>query len=131
MTARARLAALAAAAEYPPATLTLIAEATLPRYRAGEPLDHTALGHVASAVEVLTEAGIGAAALPQLVQRHQRAAGARWRDSFWAHALRTASARVQPDPVAPREPSGHATRAPRRGGFGRERRLTPRKETNP
>jgi hypothetical protein len=106
VTPRARLAALAAAGDYPPATLTLIAEATLPRYRAGEPLDHTALGHVASAVVVVTEAGISAAALPQLVQRHQRAAGVRWRDGFWALALHLASARAQPEPVTPREPSG-------------------------
>jgi hypothetical protein len=62
--------------------------------------------HVTSAVEVLAEAGVSAAALPQLVHRHQRADAARWRDSFWAHALHTASARAQPEPVTPREPSG-------------------------
>jgi hypothetical protein len=113
MTARARLAALAASAGYPRATLALIAEVTLPRYHAGEPLDDTALQHVASAVGVLTEAGINATALQQLVQRHQRADAARWRDSFWAHALHTASARAQPDPLTPREPS--ATRDARTG----------------
>ena len=131
MNPHAPLAALATAAEYPPATLSLIAEATLARYHAGEPLDDTALGHVASAVEVLIEAGISAARLPQLVQRYQRADGARWRDSFWAHALRTASAREH------QAPSRRAT-PPARDARVAARRLRARpppdlagKETNP
>jgi hypothetical protein len=101
MTPRARLAAAATAAGYPAATLTLIAEAALPRYHAGEQLDDSALQHVASAAELLAEAGISAAALPQLVEQHQRADADGWRERFWSHPLHSANAHPQPDPATP------------------------------
>ena len=116
--ARDRLAAQAAAAGYPTALLATVAEATLPRHRAGERLDDRQIQHVTAAVETLAQAGISAAQLPELVAEHQRRHGEQWRDRFWAHVLRAANdrtrapqppcavtGRVRPRPVRPAEPA--------------------------
>jgi hypothetical protein len=106
--ARDRLAAQAAAAGYPPALLTTVADATLPRHRAGERLDDRQIQHVTAAVEALTEAGISAEQLPALVVEHRHRHGEQWRDRFWAHVLRAANDRTA-------HPSRHA---PARGETG-------------
>jgi hypothetical protein len=93
VSARARLAARAAEAGYSAATLTAIAEATLPRYQPGEPLDDRAINEVCSAVETLAQAGHDAEAVRRLIAEHRARDPARWRVRFWQHALREANAR--------------------------------------
>jgi hypothetical protein len=93
MSPRARLAALAAAAGYPTATLDLIVEATLPRHPAGERLRDAQLEQVTSAVEVLAQAGRSAASIEVLTAEYRRADGERWRERFWERAVRTAAVR--------------------------------------
>jgi hypothetical protein len=93
--ARARLAALAAAAGYGPDALALIADAALPGHRPGERLDETAVAHVASAVEVLTQAG-HAAVLGDIVAHYRdRYSQLCWREPFWQRQLRTAALRYR------------------------------------
>jgi hypothetical protein len=92
--ARARLAALATAAGYGPDTLLLIADAALPAYGAGDRLDETLIGHVATAVEVLAQCGYPAAVLPDLFDSYRgRYHGRRWRERFWRAQLRIAALR--------------------------------------
>jgi hypothetical protein len=92
--ARTRLAALAAAAGYGPATLLLIAEATLPRQQPGERLDDAGLAQVTSAVEVLAQCGHSAEAISELVGSYrQRHRDGRWREHFWHAQLRIAALR--------------------------------------
>ena len=98
--ARARLAAVAAAAGYPGTLLTQIAHATLPAYRPGDTLSAAQIEHVAVAVDTLLEAGHDADSAGELIARHQQAAGARWREALWADVLRAANARPAP-PASP------------------------------
>jgi hypothetical protein len=91
--ARDRLAAQAAAAGYPPALLTTVADATLPRHRAGQRLDDRQIDHLTAAVETLAQAGINAEQLPELVAQHRRRHGQQWRERLWAHVLRAANDR--------------------------------------
>jgi hypothetical protein len=91
--ARKRLAAQAAAAGYPAALVTTVAEATLPRHRAGEPLDDAQIEQITSAVETLAQAGRTAEQLPELVAHYRRHHGEDWRQRFWAQSLRTANFR--------------------------------------
>ena len=97
--ARARLAAVAAAAAYPGALLTQIAHATLPAYRRGDTLTDTQIEHVAVAVEALAESGHDADSAGERIARHQHTGNERWRDELWAEVLRAANAR--PVPPAP------------------------------
>ena len=94
--ARARLAAVAAAAGYPGTLLTQIAHATLPAYRPGDTLSDAQIEQLTLAVEVLTESGHDADATTTLIARHRQAGGERWRDALWAEALRAANARCAP-----------------------------------
>jgi hypothetical protein len=116
--ARDRLAAQAAAAGYPTALLTTVADATLPRHRAGERLDDRQIDHVTAAIATLAQAGISAEQLPKLVAEHQGRHGAKWRDRLWAHVLRAANDRT----AHPTHP------APSRGetGPGRPTQPSPR-----
>jgi hypothetical protein len=92
--ARARLAALATAAGYGPDALALIADAALPEHRLGERLDETSVAHVASAVEVLAQAGHPAAVLGDIVAHYRDRYGELcWREQFWQRQLRTAALR--------------------------------------
>jgi hypothetical protein len=122
--ARDRLAAQAAAAGYPTALLTTVADATLPRHRAGERLDDRQIDHLTAAVETLAEAGISAEQLPGLVADHRRRHGEQWRDRFWAHVLRAANDRTSharrhaPSP-GKSGPARHAQPSPRPGTPGR------------
>ena len=96
--ARARLAAVAAAAGYPGPLLTQIAHATFPAYRPGDTLSDTQIEHVAVAVDTLREAGHDADAVRVLMGRY-RDSTPDWRNALWAEALRLANAR--PAPPAP------------------------------
>ena len=91
--ARARLAAHAAAAGYPRELLTTVAEATLPRYQAGERLDDERIERLTIAVETLAQAGLSAEELPVLVAHYRHRHGRRWQERFWAQALRSANLR--------------------------------------
>jgi hypothetical protein len=92
--ARARLAALAAAAGYGPDALLVIAEATLPRQRPGERLDDAGLAQVTSAMEVLAQCGYTATEISDLVGSYRsRHRDGRWREHFWRAQLRIAAAR--------------------------------------
>ena len=94
--ARARLAALAAAAGYGPDTLALIAAAALPQHRPGERLDDAGVAHVASAVEVLAQCGHPHSALADLVASYRDRYGERcWREHFWRAQLQIAAARYR------------------------------------
>lgn len=95
MSARQRLCQLAAAAGYPTDVLGLIAQATLPRYEAGERLDDQQVQEVAEAVCALAQAGHRADTLPAIAAHYQRRFGARWREFFWASALRLADTRYR------------------------------------
>ncbi|HEY6887714.1 MAG TPA: hypothetical protein VI300_08045, partial [Solirubrobacter sp.] len=90
--ARERLAALAAAAGYGPDALALIADAALPLYRPGKRLDAMHVAHIASAVEVLAQAGHPAHVLPDLVAHYRDRHGEPcWREAFWSAQLRIAA----------------------------------------
>jgi hypothetical protein len=91
--ARARLAAQAAAAGYPPPLLTTVAEAALPRYTAGKRLDEAQIEQLTIAVETLAQAGVTAEELPVLVAHYRRRYDRRWQERFWAHTLRSANVR--------------------------------------
>lgn len=91
--ARSRLAAQAAAAGYPPSVLALIAHAALADYQPGDELADAQIAQITDAVEVLAQAGYRADRLPDQLAAYQRRHGSRWRDPFWARALRTASVR--------------------------------------
>jgi hypothetical protein len=95
--ARARLAALAAAAGYGADALGLIADAALPtRPARGERLGDTDIANIATAVQVLAQAGHPANALPALVAHYRDRYGERcWREQFWQRQLRTASLRYR------------------------------------
>jgi PD-(D/E)XK nuclease superfamily len=96
--ARNRLAAQAAAAGYPTGLLTAVAEATLPRHQAGEPLDDDQIEQITSAVETLAQAGHTAEQVAELVAHYQRRHGDAWRERFWAQTMRTANLRyAQPE----------------------------------
>jgi hypothetical protein len=105
---RERLAALAAAAGYHTDVLATIAQATLPAYQPGEHLSDPQIKQVATAVEVLAQAGAQAATLPGIVAHYQRRYGPDWRDWFWGQQLRTANLRYQhPERYGP-SPCDHA-----------------------
>jgi PD-(D/E)XK nuclease superfamily len=91
--ARERLAALAAAAAYPDSAVTLLAEATLPRHTAGEPLSESECAQLADAIEVLAQAGRTSDTLALLIADYRQRRGEDWRERFWARTLRTASLR--------------------------------------
>ena len=94
--ARQRLVALAAAAGYGPDTLSLIADAALPAHPPGERLDDTNLAHLASAVEVLAQAGYPAHALAEVVASYRARYGeSGWRGPFWSRQLRAAALRYR------------------------------------
>jgi len=94
--AHARLAALAAAAGYGPDTLGVIADAALPSHRPGERLDDQRVAHIATAIEVLAQAGHPAAALPDLITHYRDRYGEPcWREHFWHAQLRIAAARYR------------------------------------
>jgi hypothetical protein len=109
-TARERLAAQAAAADYPPAALTLIAEAALPGYQPGDKLDGAAIDQVRTAVEILAQAGHPADALPGIIAHYRDRYGERcWREQFWQRQLRTARLRFNHPALygsSPRERAG-------------------------
>jgi hypothetical protein len=94
--ARARLRALADAAGYGPDALALIADAALPIHTAGErPCDRD-VAYVATAVEVLAQAGHPAAVLTALVAHYRARYGEPgWRAQFWQRQLRTACLRYR------------------------------------
>jgi hypothetical protein len=94
--ARTRLAALAAAAGYPADLLCQIAVATLPAYTPGDTLGDAGVDHVASAVELLAEAGHDAHRARELIARHQLHGATRWRDALWREVLGAAVERAQP-----------------------------------
>jgi hypothetical protein len=95
---RSRLAAQAAAAGYPPDLLALIANATLPAYRAGEQLEDSQIRQITDAVEVLAQAGYRADRLAEHIAEYQRRHASDWRERFWARALRIATVRYsRPD----------------------------------
>jgi hypothetical protein len=94
ITARQRLARAARRAGYRADTLTLIAEATLPRHVAGERLDDHGLAHVASAIEILIEAGHSAERLAALSAACRKHHGEGWREEFWRATLAAAAARA-------------------------------------
>jgi hypothetical protein len=91
--ARSRLAAHAAAAGYPTSLLPLIADATLPTRQAGSSVDDAQLEPLASAIDVLAEAGIDAGTLPRQLADYQQRHGAGWRERFWQETLSIASHR--------------------------------------
>jgi hypothetical protein len=92
--ARARLAALATAAGYGPETLQLIADATLPSH--GPRLPAAEIAHVATAVEVLAQAGLPADGLPDVIASYRARYGeACWREQFWRRQLRIAALRYR------------------------------------
>ena len=117
---RGRLAAQAAAAGYPPDLLALIAQVTLPGYRAGEQLDDVQIGQVTDAVEVLAQAGYRADTLAEHMAEYQRRHGDDWREFFWARALRIATVRhsrpdtygLSPCETDPDRVAQHAARQP-------------------
>jgi hypothetical protein len=90
---RERFTALAATAGYPDSALALLAEATLPRHTAGEPLDESERAQLADAIEVLAKAGRTADTLAALIAEYQHRHGPEWGERFWAHTLKTASLR--------------------------------------
>jgi hypothetical protein len=91
--ARERLAALAAAAEYLGSAITLLAEGTLPRHTAGEPLGESECAQLADAIEVLAQAGRTGDTLAAVIGDYRQRHRADWRERFWARTLRTASLR--------------------------------------
>jgi hypothetical protein len=110
---RARLAALKTQAGYSRALLLEIANAALPAYRPGETLDDIQLERLASAVEVLQEAGYDDATARQLIARHRdHDPDGAWRTGFWGEALHAASQRDTrtEHPAAAPADSGRATR---------------------
>ena len=96
-TARTRLAARAAAAGYPADLLTEIAHATIPAYTPGDTLSDARVEQVASAVEVLAEAGHDAHRARELIARHQQSGAERWREALWREALHAADQRTARD----------------------------------
>jgi hypothetical protein len=94
ITARQRLARAAHLAGYPAGTLTLIAQATLPRHTSGERLDDQGLAQVTSAVELLAEAGGSAEQIAALSAACKQRHGERWREAFWRSTLAAAAARA-------------------------------------
>jgi hypothetical protein len=99
---RRRLAAVAAHASYPGTLLAAIAEATLPRYTAGDRLSDDQLGQVADAVELLVEVGLSAEQTSALLGACRERSPERWRERFWTVAIRAvrANARHAPPPRA-------------------------------
>jgi hypothetical protein len=95
LTAREKLAAVAAAVGYPPATLTAIAEAALPRYTAGERLAERQIDEITDAVRTLAQAGLTADEVDALIadHRHRHRHGANWRHALWRQALEAANRR--------------------------------------
>ena len=89
--ARSRLAALAAAAGYPPDLLKQIADATLPGHTRGR-LRETEIRQLTEAVDVLHHSGYSADTVGLLLDDYQRRHGDRWRERFWKSALRIARA---------------------------------------
>ena len=124
--ARARLAALAAAAGYGPDTLALIADAALPAHRPGERLDDTLdrarrhRGRGARPVRLPAPTRSPTSSLTTATAT----ATACWREQFWQRQLRTAALRYQPPallrPLAVRgrprraSPAPHPRARPRR-----------------
>jgi hypothetical protein len=92
--ARSRLAALAAAAGYPPDLLKQIAEATLPGHT-GRRLRDPQIRQLTEAVDVLVQNGYTASTVGLLLDDYQRRHGERWRERFWTNALRIANHRHQ------------------------------------
>ena len=90
--ARSRLAALAAAAGYPPVLLERIADAALPAQTGGR-LRETEIRQLTEAVDVLHHSGYSADTVGLLLDDYQRRHGDRWRERFWTSALRIANAR--------------------------------------
>jgi hypothetical protein len=93
LAAREKLGAAAVAAGYPPATLTAIAEATLPRYTAGERLAERQIDEITDAVRTLAQAGLNADEVNALIAHHRRHHGANWRRALWRQALEAANRR--------------------------------------
>ena len=91
---QARLAALCAAAGYPPALLNLIAEATFPRQTTGEALSEPQARELAEAVKTLAEGGRTAEQIAVLIDEYKQRDGERWRDVFWTRTLRAAAIRA-------------------------------------
>jgi hypothetical protein len=116
VTARARLAARAADAGYTSDTLTAIAEATFPRYGAGERLDDPAIEEVRAAVETLAQAGHTEDTVKRLIAGHRASDPNGWRRRFWEQVLQEANARyaatereaAQPCERDPERPTDHA-----------------------
>jgi len=109
--ARSRLAALAAAAGYPPALLKQIADATLPGHTGGR-LREAHIRQLAEAVDVLHHNGYTASTVRLLLDDYQRRHGERWRERFWTSALRIADHRHQhPELHGDSNPAAAATAA--------------------
>jgi hypothetical protein len=109
LTAREKLAAVAAAAGYPPATLTAIAEAALPRYTAGERLAERQIDEITDAVRTLAQSGLTADEVDALIADHRRRHGANWRHALWRQALEAANRRYADKRRAAAAASGRPT----------------------
>jgi hypothetical protein len=88
---RQRLATVAATG-YPGALLAAIAQAALPGYQTGERLDEQQLSQVADAVELLEEARLSAEQAGAVIAVCRERAPERWREHFWALAVKAAMA---------------------------------------
>ena len=92
--ARARLSALAAAADYGRETLELIVDAALPAHTPGARLNDALIGDVTTAVEVLAQCGYTADELAEIMVSYRlRFRNGRWRERFWHNQLRAATLR--------------------------------------
>jgi len=89
--ARSWLAALAAAAGYPPNLLKRIGDATLPAHTHGR-LRDPEIRQLTEAVDVLTQSGYTPDTVSLLLDDHKQCCGDRWRERFWKSALRIARA---------------------------------------
>ena len=107
---RHRLATLAADARYPGSLLAAIAQATLPAHTAGK-LTAEQLGQVANAVELLAEARLTADQVTALIAGCRRRSQGRWRERFWAIALKAASADARADAYSARTNAGSSQRS--------------------
>ena len=83
MSARERLAAVAAEHGHDAATLALICEATFPTHTAGTKITDEQLAQVADSIDVLATAGLKPSRLAQVIDQHKARRGPAWRESFW------------------------------------------------
>jgi hypothetical protein len=106
-----RLAALCAAAGYPP---ELIADSVLPGYTPGQALTERQLGWLCEAARTLIEAGRDQQQLAALIAGYKQTGGEDWQEAFWDATLTTAAARQErrARPSARSEHAAPARRSP-------------------